>query len=123
MSKTTMPTAKLLKKNVFEDDARARREKRFEREALIEQNRQTVPMHQPFPVSGSSGGALGARIQGMRYQSTPWSHVHEPVPDAVRWDVYVTTCDFTDIKRRTLLTGTSIPSLADQLPFSRIISD
>jgi hypothetical protein len=84
MSKTAMPTAKLLKKNVFEDDARARREKRFEREALIEQNRQTVPIHQHFPVSGSSGGALGARIQGMRYQNTPWSHVNEPVPDAVR---------------------------------------
>lgn len=90
MGKTPMPTAKPLKKNVFEDDARAKREKRFEREALIEQNRQTVPMHQPFPVSGSSGGALGARIQGMKHQNTPWSHVHEPVPDAnvIDWDKY-----------------------------------
>ena len=83
MSKTTAPTVKSLKKNVFGDDAKARREKRFEREALIEQNRQTIPIHHAFPVSGPSGGVLGARIQGMKYQNTPWSHVPEPVPDAV----------------------------------------
>lgn len=80
ISKSPTPTAKPLKTNVFIDDARARREKRFEREALIEQNKAR------YQNGIVSGGSLGSRIQGFTHHNLPWGHVSEPepVPDAVR---------------------------------------
>jgi len=79
MSKAPAPTAKPLKTNVFEDDVRARRERRFEREALIEQNR-PITRYQNGMVSG---GSLAARMQGFTHQNMPLGYVPEPVPDAV----------------------------------------
>ncbi|CCA71355.1 related to MNI2-Protein of unknown function localised to nucleus [Serendipita indica DSM 11827] len=89
-AKASAQVVKPLKTNVFEDDARAKREKRFQREALIEQNRQAGPSQHNYSVSGgSSGGALGARMHGFAHH-TPWGHVQEPepVPDAnvIDWD-------------------------------------
>lgn len=65
---------------MFEDEARTRREKRFEREALIEQNRNLGNKYQNGMVSG---GPLAARMQGFTHQHTPFGYVPEPVPDAV----------------------------------------
>jgi hypothetical protein len=82
ISKTPLPTAKPLKTNVFEDDARARREKRFEREALIERNRQMGPKNTHYFPKGANAttGSLGLRIQGFQYRSEE----SEPTPDVVR---------------------------------------
>ncbi|PVG03153.1 hypothetical protein CPB86DRAFT_822262 [Serendipita vermifera] len=48
INKTNASAAKPLQTNVFQDDARARREKRFEREALIERNRAMGIKNQNF---------------------------------------------------------------------------
>jgi hypothetical protein len=90
MNKLPTHTAKPLKTNVFEDDARARREKRFEREALIEQNR-PITRYQNGMVSG---GSLAARMQGFTHQNMPLGYVPEPVPDAVRPFIFVSNDSF-----------------------------
>jgi hypothetical protein len=119
INKSSASAAKPLQANIFEDDARARREKRFEREALIERNR-AMGSNNPYTVSEKSGGSLGARIQGFTHPSVPWGHVQEPVPDAV--SVLSGIQDFeTNCLNRMSWIGINIPLLVDRPPSLRII--
>ncbi|KAG8829676.1 hypothetical protein FRC18_009157 [Serendipita sp. 400] len=117
-----VPSVKPLKTNVFEDDARTRREKRFQREALIEQNRNLNTNHHTVMVSGMSvGGSLGARMQGFAHSHhhVPWRHVAEPVPDAnvIDWDKYTIVGRSTSIFKNYLRL-TSDPDPKDIRPLS-----
>jgi hypothetical protein len=116
INKNPAPTAKPLKTNVFEDDVRARRERRFEREALIEQNR-PITRYQNGMVSG---GSLAARMQGFTHQNMPLGYVPEPVPDAVRL-CFASVARFLVLYRMSLI-GISTPSLENHQPSSRTIS-
>lgn len=86
LNKTSSPTPKPLTTNIFEDDARARREKRFEREAQIEQSKQNTTAGWGNHYSSGTNFVLplAARIQGGKHFNRSWAAEPAPVADPVR---------------------------------------